>query len=277
MNDNIFSGKRLLAFFPIELICLQKRQLLYSLVMVGLLTLIALITPLGSTYDDLLWIERIGHDPVLDELLVTYIILMFCFGCLSASIMWSEMKDKQGRIYILMNPATIFEKFIVKFFVYVVCFLVVYILAVCFAETVRYLVYSNIYPEADVTPLYLSFSYPPETIDQIWRLSRSIEKPVLFFFCLYLMLQSFFVLGSSIWPSRSFIKTFLIFGCLTAAYFIIGAKTGSVLMTDRVGDPRWLRENSYAVYYTFTTIVTLVNWTLAYFRIPETDVITTKR
>lgn len=276
MNSNIFSVKRFSDFFPVELICLRKRQILYSIVMIGILTLFAILNSIGGDYLDQNWLRRFDYDPVMANMVKVYFIFLFVFGTMSASLMWSEMKDKQGRIYTLMNPATTFEKFLAKFIVYVIAFLVIYLLGVFIAETVRYLIFSNVYPDAGVTPLYLSFSYPKETFDMIWVLS-SVDKPVLFFLCLYLMIQSFFVLGSSIWPNRSFIKTFLVFGCITAAYLIIIFKTASELSEGKTGDPSWIREHSYAVFYSLTITITLVNWTLAYFRIPETDVITTKR
>lgn len=280
MTDNIFSIRRFGNFFNLEINRQRNRLWLYFGVIVGILTLVALITSNNFKYD-YANPDRHSIDPALLSIVNIYFVALFIFGALSASRMWAEMKNKQGRLSLLMNPATNFEKFLVKWLIYVLLFIAVFIFAVLIAETIRYTVFKLIYPQGNVLPLYLSGRYDSEQFYQIWDLSKSNTTHIFAITIIaYFTVQSFFVLGASIWTRNSFIKTFIAFGALTLSYILICVWLGNMVTVNKVGNPPEffyrVREHSYLVFFLIAGTICLINWTLAYFRTREADIISTK-
>ena len=62
------------------------------------------------------------------EIMQISIFLLFVFGCLSASIMFRELRNRRTRIAYVCFPTTKFEKYIVEWFVYVLLFPVIFLL-----------------------------------------------------------------------------------------------------------------------------------------------------
>lgn len=279
MTSSIFSIKRFGNALSLEFGQKSRRLLMYCALVVGILIAVSLFMTYNNASHSY-W--RGTYDGMLSYLLPLYVILLFLYGALSASIMWTEMKNKVGRTAALMNPASYLEKYLVKFTIYVLLFLVVYAAAVFIAETVRYLAVSVFVPEGKVkpVPLYLIGKYDSETIKEI--LGSFTENSVILY-CIFgfFALQSLFVLGSIIWTRNSYIKSFACFGGIALVYLLTAMWTIESVDGGRwVETPplfAWIEAHKTLCIIVLFGFVTVLNWTLAWFRLRETDVISVKR
>lgn len=253
--------------------------------LIGALILIGLFASSSYTYDygDPNYVPYFpGIDSALPLAVSFYSTFLIIFGCISASLMWAEMRNKSGRLTILMNPTSTLEKYLVKLVIYVFIYILVFVTGVIIAESIRYLLFHCIYPDARILPLYLTSRYSAEAQDYIWHIfSPPMIHPIWVLVLLFFDLQSFFILGASLWYSRSFLKSFLIFGGMIVTFYISAGLTYEFFISYKIGEwPEifyWIGEHNYLSFFVFSILLCIVNWSLAYFRIPETELITTKR
>ena len=88
--------------------------------------------------------------------------------------------------------------------------------------------------------------------------------------------QSLFVLGSSIWPKNSFLKTFASGTIIGMVYFAVGALVSKVLLESGryySGGVLESKETTLWIVIVAGIFFALVNWVLAYFRFKESEII----
>lgn len=215
-------------------------------------------------------------DPAWSFLLVAFIWGLWIFGCLSASFTMEKMKTKTNRTSTLMTPATPFEKYFSRWFVFTVVFLVVFLITYKLADYTRVIVYSLTYPEKDfIAPVDLSHLVGKGkdyyTLCRTgWELGALIAG--------YFFVQSLFILGSAVWPKNSFLKTFASGTVIAMVYFSVGAFMGKMLMQDGryysfPGDITVSDETMWGLLIVACILFTLLNWVLAYFRFKESEII----
>ena len=113
------------------------------------------------------------------------------------------------------------------------------------------MVYSLVYPENNaiaITPLSHLFGENTDYYTVFKHTHTFVLMIASYFFC-----QSCFVLGSSVWPKNSFIKTFSAGMIIFIAYVLIVV--------------------GFACLSAIAVLFTLTNWTLAYFRFKESEII----
>lgn len=279
--NNIFSWNRFTDVLSLEVVSRRRKLLLYSAVMTGILIVAALMMSSAYKFEYARGLAA-ERDIILPGILNLYLVFLFIFGAISASLMWAVMKNKVGRISLIMNPATSLEKYLVKWTVYFFGFLIVFALSFFIAETVRYFVFHALYPEADICPLYLAGKYDSDFRQEIMRFwNSSLHYVIAVTVVLFLLVQSLFVLGASIWYRNSFIKTFVGFGCVLIVLFILAVWTGTSLSHGKIGTLPWfivwIGDHKYEIFFIVAPLFTVFNWVVAYFRIQETDIISTKR
>lgn len=284
MNSPIFSIRRFADYLKLEIGENYRRLLIYAAVVVGVLIFLALTISYNLSYSYSFYnanpYRALDHDPALPTLIPLYVVLLFCFGAISASLMWTSMKSKIGRINTLMTPASYLEKFLVKFVVFIVLFLGIYIAGVFIAESIRYLILHTLYPEAIVTAVYMIGTYSHEVINNV--MDPWDEKSIVAFTILgYFALVSLFTLGSVIWTRNSFVKTFACFGALYLSYFLIAMLTTVTIASGYLAtEPQlliFMRVHHVLLIIIGLSLICAINWTLAYFRLKETDVVNVKR
>ena len=176
------------------------------------------------------------------------------------------MSSKTSRIYALMLPATSFEKYFVRWFIYTIGYLVVYYFLFLLVDVMRVCVFSVVYPEIDI----ITFLNPYAEI-----VALRAEVPLGFVVSLYLLLQSIFVLGSSLWPKYAFLKTFTAYTILGMAFSASFA--GLMNLFDRPGNSYIMPVLSEDACFLIATcgilLVTLFFWWLAYKRFKEMEVV----
>lgn len=213
------------------------------------------------------------EDPAWIFLLVTFIWALWGFGCLSASFTMEKMKTKTSRTSMLMIPATPFEKFFSRWFVFTVVYLVVFLICYKLADYTRFTIYSLAYPEKDfIAPVDLSHIVGKENYYTLCRNGLQFGALIAGYF----FVQSLFVLGSSIWPKNSFLKTFASGTIIGLVYFLVGAFMGKVLLESGQhypGDTFISQDTILKIIIVAGIFFTLGNWTLAYFRFKESEII----
>ena len=215
------------------------------------------------------------EDPTWVFLLVIFIWGLWVFGCLSASFTMEKMKTKINRISTLMIPATPFEKFFLRWFVFTVIFLVVFLITYKLADYTRVIVYSLAYPEKDfISPVDLS--HVVGNRDEYYTLCRTgLQFGAVM--AMYFFVQSLFVLGSTIWPKNSFLKTFASGTIIGIVYFLIGTLITKMLLDNELhnSSPGSVisNENMMVLLIVVCTFFALFNWILAYFRFKESEII----
>lgn len=143
------------------------------------------------------------------------LFLFFFFGgmilTIGASLAFNNMKSKEGRINTIMLPATVSQKFIVRWIATVPLLMIVVLLGVLLGDWARIIVYKIVIHMSDYTPAYDSayvdttalafiasnYRYEPEAIGMM------ITCGVWGALCS----QAIYFLGAVVWPKLSFIKT----------------------------------------------------------------------
>lgn len=270
MKDTFFSFPRFANYFKKVLVEDRKRLLQRIITVFGLLVVFGAIIS-DSCYQHYMEALKIGIvrseiDPAIDGLMPLFVFGLFIGCALSASFIMEPMSSKTSRIYALMLPATSFEKYFVRWFIYTIGYLVVYYLLFLLVDVMRVCVFSVVYPEIDI----ITFINPYAEI-----VALRDDAPLGFIVSLYLLLQSIFVLGSSLWPKYAFLKTFTAYTILGMAFSAFFA--GLMNLFDRPGNSYIMPELSDDTLFLIATcgvmMVTLFFWWLAYKRFKEMEVV----
>jgi hypothetical protein len=270
IKDTFFSFPRFANYFKKVLVEDRKRLLQRIITVFGLLVVFGAIIS-DSCYQHYMEALKIGIvrseiDPAIDGLMPLFVFGLFIGCALSASFIMEPMSSKTSRIYALMLPATSFEKYFVRWFIYTIGYLVVYYFLFLLVDVMRVCVFSVIYPEIDI----ITFINPYAEI-----VALRDEVPLGFVVSLYLLLQSIFVLGSSLWPKYAFLKTFTAYTILGMAFSAFFA--GLMNLFNRPGNSYIMPELSEDTLFLIATcgvmMVTLFFWWLAYKRFKEMEVV----
>ena len=270
IKDTFFSFPRFANYFKKVLVEDRKRLLQRIITVFGLLVVFSAIIS-DSCYQHYMEALKIGIvrseiDPAIDGLMPLFVFGLFIGCALSASFIMEPMSSKTSRIYALMLPATSFEKYFVRWFIYTIGYLVVYYFLFLLVDVMRVCVFSVIYPEIDI----ITFINPYAEI-----VALRDEVPLGFVVSLYLLLQSIFVLGSSLWPKYAFLKTFTAYTILGMAFSAFFA--GLMNLFNRPGNsyimPVLSEDTLFLIATCGVMMVTLFFWWLAYKRFKEMEVV----
>ena len=175
---------------------------------------------------------------------------------------------------MLMTPATMFEKFFSRWLVFTFGFLIVFLIAFKLADWTRVAVYMVSYPELKDIIASTPLSHLVGK-GQFWTVFDDCNYFMLGVSA-YFFAQSLFVLGSSIWPKNSFVKTFSAIVVVAIIYIAIGSVLAKILFEAR--GVRGVNQNiSDEAMTLWTTIIffgmAIFNWVVAYFRFKESEII----
>lgn len=249
-----------------------KANVLRFVMMYGLMAIMLLwYGYLVYNYTNTLEVDReVGH--------FTLLLFLWClwgFGCISASFTMEKMKTKTNRISMLMTPATPFEKYFSRWIISTALFLVAFLIAFKMADYTRVVVYSLIYPHLEgIAPV--SSSYLVGAKDN-YQIIFDTSDVLYLMLLLYFFVQSCFVLGSTIWPKNALVKTFVAGAAIVAIYALL--KIGmSYLLSDSnfyyyTSDQYIDDELKTHIWQAVLFFFALFNWTLAYFRFKESEII----
>ena len=275
IRDTFFSAPRFVNLCRKEMVESWKANLLRFVMMYGIMAIAFVWNGYFQyNYPEGLINRGVTQDPIWNFELGAFVWALVIMGLLSASFIMERMKSKTNRIAMLMTPATMFEKFFSRWLVFTFGFLIVFLIAFKLADWTRVTVYMISYPELKgiIASTPLSHLVGKE---QFWTVFDDCNYFMLGVSA-YFFAQSLFVLGSSIWPKNSFVKTFSAIVVVAIIYIAIGSLLGKMLFEAR-GTHGVNPSISDEAMRLWTTIIffgmAVFNWVVAYFRFKESEII----
>ena len=274
VSDVFFSGNRFGYLFKKELMEDMKKNLMRCIVLFGIFLVLFLFVGFNSYNVNPYHVAT--YDKLWDPMAVFFIFGIFIGACLSATYITEKMKNKTGKISVMMLPATSFEKFSVRWLTYCIGFLLVYFLAFELADCIRVLVLSNYFPKETIN------SFP------VWRVittgefrtdvnvSSKQRQIVSIVIAVFWAMQSFFVLGSTLWQKNSFLKTAVALFALCAGIGLVAYWSTMLFIPNDfyMAEPESISEETGLLMVSiFFYAIALFNTVLAYFRYKEMEVI----
>lgn len=197
--------------------------------------------------------------------------MIFAFGIYISSTMVEHTDNKAGRIALYTQPASYFEKYLIRWLTVFPAFIIAFLLSFFFADIIRTAVCHGVYPSA------------PGTHTIFWdTLGHEIlhgKNIIYLLICLYPALTSMFMLGSTVYSKNAFVKTFVSVAVLAILVIYTGYLATKFYKADEM--------YSQVVYVSFYSsedfiisiiswllcLLALINWLVTYFRFKENDVI----
>lgn len=216
------------------------------------------------------FVGTVNYEDIIDSTVKSYVVsyqftslLIISVGLtVLGSMTFVSMNSKSGRISTLMLPASMPEKFILRFLVYFVGGTIILIAGYYIGSLIMYCAFASKYSESDDLLVYfINASY--------WKEVGKLSLPLLFGNALY-------ALGSSIWPKASWVKTWVvtvIFQVVIMFFIAFGLFNFSTLIY------RWLKNfedyESFmkCAYYGVFTLLIVVCWALAWWRFRTTQIV----
>ena len=274
MKDTFFSLPRFMNLCRKEMVENWRSNVLRMVLMYGVM---AVVLVWNGYFEYRYWHSGQIEDPAWTFLLVVFIWSLWGFGCLSASFTMEKMKTKTSRTSMLMVPATPFEKFFSRWFVFTVVFLVIFLISYKLADYTRFIIYSLAYPEEKDFIIPVDLSHLVGERKTYYTLCRTgLQFGALL--SAYFFVQSLFVLGSSIWPKNSFLKTFASGTVIAIVYFLLAVFMSKMFLENG----NYYSENVFtgmsedtamSIMIVVGIFFTLMNWTLAYLRFKESEIV----
>lgn len=274
IKDTFFSLPRFMNLCRKEMVENWRSNVLRMVLMYGVM---AVVMVWNGYFEYRYWHSGQIEDPAWTFLLVVFIWSLWGFGCLSASFTMEKMKTKTSRTSMLMVPATPFEKFFSRWFVFKVVFLVIFLISYKLADYTRFIIYSLAYPEEKDFIIPVDLSHLVGERKTYYTLCRTgLQFGALL--SAYFFVQSLFVLGSSIWPKNSFLKTFASGTVIAIVYFLLAVFMSKMFLENG----NYYSENVFtgmsedtamSIMIVVGIFFTLMNWTLAYLRFKESEIV----
>ena len=256
-----------------------KRYGLQFLAMFGIIAVV-LIFASDSIYESL---SHRYHRYADYELLHFVCIMFLGFGVVFASTLMEPMRSKTKRTAFLMNPSSNLEKYVSRWLIVTVGYIIAFFAALWLADLLRVAIFSVRYPNVDVHMLDFSKLIAPERVsyggEYVFFCARFFGVWVGLFF----LLQSICVLGSTFWEKVSFVKTFAASTVIVLLFILLARWTILIFYTDfnqfgnaldSIFNNTEMSENILMMILTCTfAFFTLVNWAVAFFRFRESEII----
>lgn len=258
-RDRFFSMSRFLDYCQKDLVENWRKNMLRLVAMYGALTVF------------FIWAGRIWRRPSFSSELWQNefgvgCFMIFAMGTLSASFVMEFLKDKRRRLSALMLPATAFEKYLSRWFLYTFVFLLAYALAFVLADLTRAFI-SSLF-DTGVTSI---FPYGQLTNETMFPPFFSTGRGTLFSFSFYFAVQSAYVLGSALWPKNAFIKTS---AALIVVVSIFVAVLVSLVKSLHFGPYTPMEEETAVTLCTCLLFAfAIFCWVTAYYRLKEAEII----
>lgn len=284
--NNTFDIKRFCLLVKRDLAENSKKYLMIFLAMFGFLAIVLTYSSYNfyKETSEIISTEDWTYLSYIQGVFTFCMILFLIFGCVNASWLMEPISSKTQKISYLMNPASSFEKYFLRWIIAVVAFIVLYIVAFLMADFVQWLICSVRFPQLNVRSIDFSGFIKigdsgAYTIFSEWFL-------VFFALSFYFYMQSLFVLGSTFWSKNAFIKTFsaglvifllylLIGGGLISTIFPEGFNDFSRSLDHRMVSGDKTEDSGTGLIKAITVgffFFAVLNWVIGYFRFKETEI-----
>lgn len=268
-----FSFKRYCDMIMLSLTA-NGRKLFMQICVLAAIIIGTMLLAVYTNIDCYEWSQSYGHNPATDpmwgRLLTLYMVLAAFTLIIAASNAMDWMGTRNQRINTLMVPATQLEKYAARFTIYIIGSTIVFNLLFILADFIR----------IGVTPLMCDTQW--DGIHSILKIFNHVEDPdrtshtiSIFIASVIICLQALYLLGSTIWPKNSFIKTSMALTVIiTVLTFFIWHMTNALFNYAVYSYPREAHGTAnLTIFVVFTSLTTLYCWILGYFRFKESETI----
>ncbi len=256
-TNNIFSFKRFCHYF--RLYIAQHGKLFAQCVLAGYVIFSLIFTLVSSMpYSTTDPKHASGFTNIVNSMTSGIILIVLLpLMCIVGSHFMHAMNNSRRRLHTLTIPASALEKYVSFWVIHVACFFIAYFCVVYAADATRTVISKLLYPElAEYITLVQGTKYMPICPSKIF----SILIPLTF-------IQSYFVLGSTVWHRFSFFKTLgcgilgmlLLFFAVRFLAFNLDVKISVVDMP------------AYTEYLFLVPV--LFNWYMGYRRFKEAELV----
>ena len=284
--NNTFNIKRFGLVLRKDFIENLKRYTLLFLTMLGIMAIITIFMSLD--YYQFLVDNRTTYRNLNEELLTILSFMFLAGGILFASTFMTPMNSKLKRFSYLISPSSNLEKFFSRWLIVTIGYIFSFFAAMWIMDTLRVTVLTAVFPDLDIKLLDLTKLFNPTNNGDItieYMMPKTAFTTMIF---IYFLLQSLFILGATFWEKASFIKTFTALFVIVISYIMLsrwaislsyGGLDGGLNDFGRVlesflGDKTEEREEFFmTLIYAGLSVFTVTNWTLAYFRVRESEII----
>ena len=268
MKDTFFNPSRFRRVLVKEL--KENRRMLLSRAVALYVVLAVMLTWSGyvylSNHHDT-QVRDVLVDPRWSETRVMFFFGLFLAGAALAAQTFSNLRDKAGRLAALMLPATSFEKSLARWIIHCVLGVVAFLLLFWLADLTRVGVCHWIYPDTKVPIL----PFNPFAKEMLFPAPEAAWLAVAGFF----FVQSFFVLGSAVWPRNALAMTLGVGAALAVAYAL--AFRWLLLLFEHLGrgDLFFYLRQEWTLWLLVSGcfLFGIVNLVIAYYRFKEWEVV----
>jgi hypothetical protein len=277
--NNTFNIKRFGLAFRKDIFENGKRYILLFITLLGLITFINS----AQTFN---YYKYGNHQDALfhNKNLLSFLSIMFMVaGIWFASTFANLMNSKLKRISYLVSPASNLEKYLTRWIITTIGFIVVFFVAFWIADALRVAIASFRFPGADIKFLDITklINSENEPVYEKYVVPKSVFMILL---SNYFLLQSTFLLGSTFWEKASFIKTFSFLAAIIAVFILIcrwtillfygGELEGYLNVWNSFEiDQIMSEQQALLIAVIFMAVFTVIFWVLAFFRIRESEII----
>ena len=280
--NNIFNIKRFGLVFRKDIMESWKRYTLMFMTMLGIITVV-LVWQYYIYYEHY---EKTGYlQTNINQAALVSLSLMFgIFGVILASTFMSPMNSKLKRITYLLSPSSHFEKYLTRWLIITVGYIISFFVALWAADSLRVALLTTRFPEFDIA--FVDLSKLAYADDSWYKSGYLFPKPAfILILSLYFLVQSLFILGSTFWEKLSFVKTFTAIVLIIILYILICRWAilffydgldgfGNVLNSfEPVNKDEFDEKSVLSLISSIISAFTLSLWTLAFFRFRESAII----
>lgn len=210
-------------------------------------------------------------DPLWTGMSILLAPAWYIFTAISASMAFSGLGSKESRISDIMFPASMLEKYLVRWVIYVPGFIVVFLVGIVLSDWCRM---SVLMMTADMQEFIRPLR--PDLLLTTYEGHTRFQFSVQVFIFSALGVQALFFLGSILWHKAQFIKSFIALSLISIGYFIIAylfvmminAHSGPELLGCGISVAQWRM-----IYYALLACVMAFGYGVAYLRYREMDVV----
>ena len=279
--NNIFNIRRFGLVFRKDFMENGKRYALLFLTMLGIMAIVSIFMSLNY-YE--LYLNRSDIYDLNEHNKQLLISLSFAFiagGLLFSSTFMAPMNSKLKRLSYLSNPSSNLEKFLTRWIIVTIGYIIAFFVAMWIADVLRVAVISAKYPDLEIKFLDLSKLYDTEG-SRFYMIPKVVFTIFLFIIFLF---QSLFILGATFFEKMSFLKTFVTISILTYVFIMFWRFSIFIFYEDGLDglgnvlgsffENKTNEENEQLlklVAYSALSVFTLASWVLAFFRFRESEI-----
>jgi hypothetical protein len=282
--NNVFDSRRLLLVLNKDIQENWKRYVLQFVTMFGVIAVV--ITFLADnkySHNSMASDRHAIYEWLNKDLLMAACWLFAIFGIVIASTLMDPMNNKTKRISYLAVPASNVEKVFSRWLLVTVGYVIAFFVALWLADAIRVAICSFNYPNMEVG--FMDLGKIAQTGKSNFAQGYMLPSFAIFylFLSMYFFLQSIFILGATFWEKASYVKTFSA-AIVLVILFVLVCRWAILFSYDDFGQfENVLRSFTLLDSYTtdakmglltlFFSFIALFNWTLAFLRFKESEVI----